>query len=89
MRHTGRDTAPAAPKGAAFSRDELALLDALPVAARRAALKVMTFAWLDEHDDDSFGSALVAIGEKPSDFMGHWHEFKDCVRLLRRGPNSA
>ena len=86
MTHSTAYDTPAVPKGAAFSREELALLAALPTEARRAALKVMVFDWLNVDDDDSFGSALVAIGEKPSSFMDVWEPFKACVRLLRRGP---
>lgn len=87
-RHTGYET-PAAPKGAAFSREELVLLDRIPPYVRRAALKLATLAWLDTGDEDSVGSALIAIGEKPADFYDYRAALVDCVDLLRRGPIRA
>lgn len=86
MTHSTAYDTLAAPQGAAFSREELALLAAIPTEARRAALKIVVLPWLDTDDDDSFGSALIAIGEKPAELMPVWEPFKACVRLLRRGP---
>ena len=87
-RHTGYEQ-PAAPKGAAFTRDELGAFEAVPPYVRRAALKLATLAWLDTGDEDSVGSALVAIGEKPADFYDYRAALVDCVDLLRRGPIRA
>lgn len=89
MRHTGRADIPAAPKGAAFSCAELEAFEAVTVAARLACLKLKLMAWIDFNDDDSVASALVSIGEKPSDHMHEWEALVRCARVLRDGPNSA
>lgn len=86
MTHSTAYDTLAVPKGATFTREELALLAAIPTEARRAALNIVVLPWLDTDDDDSFGSALIVIGEKPSDYVAVWEPFKACVRLLRRGP---
>jgi len=89
MKHLGRNELTAAPKGAAFSCAELEAFEAVSVPARLACLKLKLMAWIDFNDDDSVGSALVSIGEKPSDFMHEWDALVRCARVLRDGPNSA
>lgn len=79
----------AAPKGAAFTPSELGAFESVPVYVRRAALKLAALTWLDIDDEDSVGSGLMAIGEKPSDFYDHRAGLLVCVKLLRRGPKPA
>lgn len=86
MTHSTAYDTPAVPKGAAFTREELEAFDAVPAYVRRAALKLATLSWLDIDDEDSVGSGLIAIGEKPSDFFEHRKDMLACVMLLRRGP---
>lgn len=87
-RHTGYETA-AAPKGAAFRPHELEYFERVPTFVRRAALKLATLSWLDLDDDDSVGSGLIVIGEKPMDYHDYKNGLVQCVRLLRRGPKPA
>lgn len=89
MTHSTAYDTPAAPKGAAFTHEELRLFESVPPYVRRAALKLATLAWLDTGDEDSVGSALLVIGEKPAEYYGYRAALVDCVDLLRRGPKRA